>query len=356
MIYSSMQWIDDIDEVSEELPELNELAGKSVLITGASGLICSAVTDIFIRYNETHPVPIKIIAAGRKFEKIADRFGRYCDRAYFTYFNYDASKTDNRIDIHADYIIHGAGNASPHAIITEPVETMLSNFDGLYFLLAYARKNSSERLLYISSSEVYGIKRDIAPYNEKDFGYIDIMNPRNSYSVGKRAAETLCSSFREEYGINSVIVRPGHIYGPTALPHDNRISSAFAHSAARGETLVMKSSGSQQRSYCYCLDCASAIVKVLMKGASGEAYNISNPDSIVTIRQMAEQMAVAGGVELRVEQPEEYEKESYNPMECSSLNSDKLLSLSWKAKFDLCRGVDHTIRIIKSQNEEKGLI
>lgn len=346
MIYDSPLWFEDIDTVSKELPELDVLAGNAVLITGAAGLICSAVTDIFIRYNETHDIPIKIIAAGRWPEEMSDRFGEYYGRDYFSYVKYDASNGDNKIDIKADYIIHGASNASPKAIISEPVETMLSNFNGLYFLLNYAKENNSKRLLYISSSEVYGQKNDGKPFKEEDYGYIDILNPRNSYSVGKCAAETLCASFYAEYGVESVIVRPGHIYGPTASPNDDRISSAFAHAAVRGEKLIMKSAGTQLRSYCHCLDCASAIIKVLINGKPVQAYNISNPDSVVTIRQMAEAVAKAGNVELVVESASSEEKKSFNPMDNSALEADRLIKLGWKAKFDINAGIDRTISIL----------
>lgn len=349
MIYDSPLWFEDIDKVSQSLPELSDLAGKSVLITGAAGLICSAVTDIFIRYNETHDtLPIKIVAAGRWPKEMSDRFGEYCGRDYFSYVKYDASKDDNKIDVKVDYIIHGASNASPKAIVAEPVETMLSNFNGLHYLLNYVRENGAKRLLYISSSEVYGQKSDGEPYKEDDYGYIDLLNPRNSYSVGKRAAETLCASYYAEYGVESVIVRPGHIYGPTASPYDDRISSAFAYAAARGEELVMKSAGTQLRSYCHCLDCASAIIKVLMKGEPATAYNISNPESVIDIRGMAEILAKLAGTELKIELPTEAEKKGFNPMSNSSLASTKLLGLGWKGLFNAERGFSHTVEILKN--------
>lgn len=319
-----------------------------MLITGAAGLICSAVTDIFILYNETHDtMPIRIIAAGRWPEEMSNRFGEYYDRDYFSYVKYDASKGDNKIDVKADYIIHGASNASPKAIIAEPVETMLSNFNGLNYLLNYAKEHGTKRLLYISSSEVYGQKTDSKPFKEDDYGYIDLLNPRNSYSVGKRAAETLCASYYAEYGVESVIVRPGHIYGPTASPNDDRISSAFAYAAARGEKLVMKSAGTQLRSYCHCLDCASAIIKVLMKGKPATAYNISNPDSVVTVREMAEAIAKAGNVELVTEAASDKEKKSFNPMDNSALEAERLRELGWRGR-DIIIGVEQTIKVINT--------
>lgn len=348
MIYDSPLWFENIDKVSNSFKELDELAGKSILITGVTGLICSAVADIFIRYNETHNVlPINIIAAGRDPERIERRFGEYYDRDYFTFIRFDATQKDNKIDIRADYIIHGASNASPKTIVAEPVETMLSNFNGLYFLLDYAKKHSSKKLLYISSSEVYGQKKDDKPFKESDYGYVDLLNPRNSYSVSKRAAETLCASYYDEYGVESVIVRPGHIYGPTASPKDDRISSAFAYAAARGETLIMKSAGTQLRSYCHCLDCATAIIKVLLKGEPVQAYNISDPDAVITIRQMADMIAKAGDVELLVEPATESEKRRFNLMNNSSLDAKKMIDLEWWGQINPEEGFADTIEILK---------
>ena len=156
MIYKSSRWFQDIDRVTEEaLPFLGEMAGKSVLITGAAGLVLSPVVDILIRYNETHDTPIQILAAGRWLKEMTDRFGKYCDKPYFQFVVYDASRTDNEIDVRADYMIHGASNASPDMIVKEPVETMMSNFTGMKYLLDVAREKGTKRLLYISSSEIY---------------------------------------------------------------------------------------------------------------------------------------------------------------------------------------------------------
>ena len=347
MLYDNKQWIADIDTVSAVLPELDQLAGKSIMITGAAGLICSAVVDILFRYNDTHADKIRILAAGRWLEEMTVRFGTMADRDDFQFVIYDASVTDNHLDIQADYIIHGASNAFPGMIIKEPVETMLSNFVGMKCLLDYAKANGIKRILYISSSEVYGKKENSEPFREDEYGSIDLLNPRNSYSVGKRAAETLCASYAAEYGVESVIVRPGHIYGPTASPHDNRVSSAWAYAASRGENIVMKSDGAQIRSYCYCLDCASAMLKVLLKGENCHAYNISNPDSIISIRQMAELLAASAGVELKMELPSAEEKKGFNPMSNSSLESSSLTGLGWRGFFDAAEGFRHTVKILK---------
>ena len=147
--------------------------------------------------------------------------------------------------------------------------------------------------------------------------------------------------------MESVIVRPGHIYGPTASPYDNRVASAWSYAVAKGEDIVMKSDGSQIRSYCYCLDCASAMLKVLLCGENCHAYNISNPDSIISIKQMAEILAKSAGVELRMELPTEEERKGFNPMSNSSLESTSLTGLGWRGCFNAEEGFGHTVKILK---------
>ena len=346
-LYNSKTWMEDIDKVVTSVPELKELNGKKVLVTGAAGLICSAVVDVLLRYNETEKGSIQVLVAGRSEDKMRRRFGKRLDRPDCWFVPYDAEDSECTIREKADYIIHGAGNASPNKIGKEPVETMYSSIRGLLALLYYAKNMNSKRLLYISSSEVYGKRETSSPHDEQDFGYIDLLNPRSSYPIGKMAGETLAASFAEEYKVDSVIVRPGHIYGPTASEDDNRVSSVWPVTVAKGEDIVMKSDGKQLRSYVYCLDCASAILKVLLKGNGREAYNISNPESILSIKEMAEYLCNTAHVHLKMNPPTETEKKQFNPMSNSSLTSVKLERLGWSACFDAETGFKHTVKIIK---------
>jgi nucleoside-diphosphate-sugar epimerase len=151
-----------------------------------------------------------------------------------------------------------------------------------------------------------------------------------------------------EYGVETVIVRPGHIYGPQCIASDNRAASEFARSAAAHRDIIMKSKGTQLRSYCYSLDCASAILTVLIVGVAGNAYNISNKNSVVTISDLAKECARAGQVELIYEEPSEHEKKSFNLMPTSALNAKKLEELGWKALFDLREGIERTVYLLFS--------
>ena len=143
------------------------------------------------------------------------------------------------------------------------------------------------------------------------------------------------------------MVRLGHVYGPTATRSDTRASSQFFYDVIDGHDIVMKSAGSQIRSYCYVVDCVSAIITVLINGESGKAYNISNPASVVTIRKLAEQIARSSGKKVVFANPSDEEKKGYNLMDNSSLDSRLLEDLGWQGLFDLKTGVEHTIKTIE---------
>lgn len=335
MVYTE-NYLRDLVKIRSSVPGLEKLAGSHVLITGAGGLICSALVDFLVSLDQN----VQVYAAGRSVEKLQTRFAHWGDRVH--YLKYDALEPVD-FPISFDYYIHGASNASPKAYGTQPVETMLGNLLGMQNLLNHAKNQGCKRVLYVSSSEVYGRKEGSDPYHEQEYGFVDILNPRACYPSSKRAAETLCAAYAQEYGVDTVIVRPGHIYGPTATPTDDRASSQFPRDVLAGKDIVMKSAGTQLRSYCYVLDCVSAITAVLLSGEKGKAYNISNRNSLVTIRQMAEAFADAAGRKIIFENPTDAEAKSYNLMDNSALDATSLENLGWQGRFDLQSGVKATL-------------
>lgn len=328
-----------------DLPQIETIRNKKILITGAGGLICSVLVDQLMMLNMAYGYNVNVYAAGRMRTKIEERFFLWKEDRNFHYVEYDALKPFAS-DIIFDYVIHGASLSSPGAYGQTPVETMLSNLIGVKNLLELIKKCGQGKLLYISSSEVYGKRNCNEPYSEEDYGYVDILNPRACYPSSKRSSETLCSAYKEEYGIDFVIVRPGHIYGPTMTATDNRAASEFLREASAGKNIIMKSAGMQLRSYCYVIDCANAILTVLLNGECGEAYNISNSESIVTIREFAECVAREAKVQIIFENATDQEKASYNLMNNSGLTSRKIEELGWKGIFNLESGIQNTLASI----------
>lgn len=350
MNYTEHYWADTA-KAAAQIPNLEQLFGCSLLITGATGMIGSAIADLIFYLNTQKQANIHLLLAGRSREKMQRRFSLFRLDQDYEFVFYEA--TDSAIiNLNTDYIIHAASNASPASYTKQPAETMLANLVGLNALLDLMRRSSTRRLLYVSSSEVYGTRMggnaNKAPYREDEYGYVDLLNPRACYPCAKRAAETLCISYNAEYNTDTVIVRPGHIYGPSITVSDSRASAQFTRNAVLGQDIIMKSTGTQLRSYCYTLDCASAILAVLLNGERSTAYNISNPDSIVTIRDLADALAKAAGTKVICQEATALEKRGYNLMDNSALDSRRLESLGWRPCFSLEKGAARTIECLRN--------
>nr|WP_296155063.1 NAD(P)-dependent oxidoreductase [uncultured Blautia sp.] len=324
--------------------DLSQLKNKSIIITGGLGLIGSAIVDLLLASD----VATSIYILGRNIEKFN---AKYNNIGNVFFISYDALKPV-KLDVYADYVICCAGLASPELYVKKPVETMLSNMLGMQEILRYCKEKSVKRILYISSSEVYGRKETETPFIEGNYGMVNIDDIRASYAVAKRSAELLCKSYFSEYGLETVIVRPGHIYGPSASTDDKRISSDFAYKAANGKKLEMKSAGLQKRSYCYSIDCAVAIMTVLLYGQAGEAYNVGHSE-ITTIKEMASILATAGNVALITVDPTIEELTAFNPMNNATLDDKKIQGLGYKETFSVEEGLTHTVQILKELKEER---
>jgi UDP-glucuronate decarboxylase len=348
MFYNNFLYNEDLKTTINSLTSLEPLKENKILIAGASGLIGSFLVDTLMLYNEQADGKIDVYAMGRDRTSLEKRFRAHGPNVNFHLVQHDVNFVLDGND-YFDYIIYAASNAYPRLFATDPVGTIMGNILGAYNLLEHARQNGNKRFLYISSGEVYGQgTEEISEFSETFSGYVDNTNPRSCYPNGKRAAETLCVSYTKQFNIDSVIVRPCHIYGPTATSNDNRATAQFISDVLAGKDIVMKSPGAQLRSYCYVADCVSAILTILLQGQTGNAYNVANSDSQVTIREIAEIIARISGKRVLFEMPDATEQASYNPMTQSVLNAGKLECLGWKGKFNIKKGLQRTIEILKT--------
>ena len=340
-----MTYKDDIIAVANlELP-WEKLSNSNILITGATGLIGSCLVEVLMsRPNKDYHV----YASGRNEERAKARFAEFADDPAFHFFKYDVMKPLEG-DIHFDYIIHAASNASPNFFATKPVEVIKSNIDGVSNLMDYGMEHGLKRLLFVSSGEIYG-EGDGRVFTEDYSGYVNPTSPRSCYPSSKRAAETLCVSYGAEYGIETVIARPSHTYGPNFTESDNRVYAQFIRNVLRGEDIVMKSTGAQFRSWCYVVDCASALLFILLKGENGQAYNIADASSNISIKELAEMIAEIGGKNVVIDMPSDAEKAGYNVVTKSIFSTDKLEGLGWSVDGSMNKKMEKTIIKQKSNN------
>ncbi len=339
------------EQLKKAVADLGEnwqyLEGRSIVVTGATGLIGSALIDVLCCAQALGAAKMDIYAASRNLERMQQRFHSWETLSFIRYEAAEALQWEQKFD----YVIHCAGNGQPGDIAREPVETMMGSILGLYHLLEHIKMSGGKcRMLYVSTSEIYG-NRDHSGsewYTEEDYGRLDILNVRACYPSVRRAAETLSVSYIEEYGLDVVIARPGHIYGPNVIDRDNRVYAQFIRDALAKRDIVMKSQGTQLRSYCYVLDCVTAMLTLLISGEKGTAYNISNKESVVTIRQLAEEIAGQAGRKVICTQAEDWEKKSYNLMDVSALNAERLESLGWRGRYNLQAGVKATLDALEA--------
>ena len=324
---------------------LDKLSGCNILITGSTGLIGSALVEALMGNDD---IDYNVYAVGRNAERAQMRFSSFWNNGRFHFLKHDVMMPFD-MDINFHYIIHAASNASPNYFISNPVETIKSNVIGLCHLLDYGFNHCLKRLLFVSSGEIYG-EGDGREFDESYVGYVNHILGRSCYPVSKRAAENLCIAYAEEYKVDTVIARPCHVYGPYFTENDNRAFAQFLRNARDNQDIVMKSSGEQLRSWCYIVDCVSALLFILLLGEKCQAYNIASRNSNCRIKDFASTVAKIGGRSLILESPTELERKGYNPVSQSVFSVQKLESLGWSSGFDIDSGIVQCMEVLKTSN------
>lgn len=341
----------DIASLFENGLDLSRLRDKTILVVGATGLIGSCVIDVLMQNpNKCY----QVIAAGRNRERAKEKFAAYWENAHFCFVELDVTLSvrenlrgqifeDAYLAIqHVDYIINAASNASPNFFKQKPVEVMKANIDGISHLIEYGLDHGMKRMVYVSSGEIYG-EGDGSAFTEKSSGYVDCASVRACYPSSKRAAETLCMAYCEEYGADVVIARLSHTYGPGFTESDNRVYAQFIRNVLKGEDIVLKSKGEAFRSWLYVVDAAHALLRLLMDGEKGNAYNVAHSESNISIRQLAELIAEKAHRKVVFDIPDDAQQGNSTPITKAVFNTDKLKALGWKPLFDVEQGFEHTL-------------
>lgn len=334
----------DLAAVCSRLPDAGALQNAAVMVTGATGMIGACLTDLLVCLNRARGLNLRVIAPCRSADRARARFS-YAPEVEI--LAHDVLSPADKLP-RADYIVHAASNAHPTAFSADPVGTMLANINGTLHLLNHLRATNGRRFLFISTGEIYGENPAVTDgFAEDDFGKIDSMNPRACYPESKRAAETLCASYVRQYGADAVVARLCYVYGPTLSPANSRADAQFLRKALAGEDVVLKSAGSQVRSYCQVTDAAAALLTILLRGETGAAYNVANRNSVHSIREYAETLAALANVGVTFDLPPEAERQGYSAVTRAVQKPDRLEALGWSPRLTLREGLSHTLTILK---------
>lgn len=323
-----------------------KLNGKTLLITGATGLIGKAVARAVLAHSTA-----KIIALVRSESRARGIFAE-ADNARLRYIECDVAEL-KPVDSGVDYIIHGASNTQSGAFVNSPVEVIKTAVDGTTAVLEFAKVNAVSSVVFLSTMEVYGAPIDGLPVFESSPCWLDPAKARSSYPESKRLCESLCAAYAAEYGVHAKTVRLTQTFGEGVDYADKRLFAELARCAIEGKNIELATGGETERSYLYIDDAVSAILTVLLDGADGEAYNAANPDTYCSVYDMAQTVArdIAGGKIKVITNVGGGDARGFAPPLKMNLNVQKLIGLGWSPRVGLNEAFVRLIADMKAQTE-----
>lgn len=289
----------DLDYMCDALrDELAQLSGKNLLITGGAGFLGYYLAQLPLHWNRRSGTrPIRVAVFDSYARGMPDWLQSLSRDPALALVRHDVTTPLPESIEDFQYIIHAASIASPTYYRQHPIETMDANVNGLRALLEYARRRLERGrpvagLLFLSSSEIYGDPPpEHIPTAETYRGNVSCTGPRACYDEAKRYGETLCVTFAGHLGIRAVVARPFNNYGPGLKITDRRVLPDFVRDVLAGRDIVLFSDGTPRRTFCYVADAVVGYYKTLVKGRSGEAYNIGVEEPEVSIRELGEMVA-----------------------------------------------------------------
>lgn len=350
----------DMKEIETALPKdiVLKLLGKTVLITGANGMLPSYCVYFLMYLNTIHQDnPIKILALVRNQEKAKKRFQEFMSNKNFKLLMQDVCLPIKYPD-DIDYIIHAASQASPKYYSIDPVGTGRPNTIGTYNLLELARDKKSCSFIFFSSSEIYGDTSDLkSPIKENDMGPLDPMLFRSCYAESKRMGENLCVAYAHQYNVSSKVVRLGHTYGPTMSLDDGRIFADLVSDIVNNKNITLYSDGEAERFFCYITDAIIGIFLILLNGEKSNVYNLFNTKTRIKVGKLAQMLVeLYPEKNLKVVFEKRKDDKRYVPSPWqipADFDVTKLNKLGWIPKIGLKEGFTRTIKCLVHGNKNE---
>lgn len=339
---------EDLHLLADRFPLYEDLRGKTIMVTGATGLLGSSAVRALLRIDQQRQLGLQVIGVARDEDKFRNIFGTGEESPKMLL--HDFSQPGDLADApeHCDYILHFASPTASRFFVDHPVETVCTVLNGTETMLRYALSRQSV-MVDVSTLEVYGtISDDSHPLTEDCQGYVDPMAPRSSYPLAKRMAENLCKDYQAEYGLKVRVARLAQTFGAGVSRDDGRVFADFARHIVHGENIVLHTTGELSRCYCYTTDAIEALLYILLRGTDGEAYNVANETSYISIIDMARMVCQCFAPQLKPV-VELKEGMGYSPTTKLRLCCEKLRKLGWQPHLSLEQMFERLIMSFQEQ-------
>ena len=333
-------------KIGVNLPLLQD---SNIFITGATGFFGKWLLETFLHFNNNLGLNTNICALSRSPENLLKQFPYYKSDK-ITWLKGDI-KSFEFPGGELDYIIHAATDSDAKLNSESPLIMLDTINEGTRRVLEFAKsKPGLKSLLFTSSGAVYGKQPDTVSFiKESDSFYIDLNNPGSAYAEGKRMAELYCSIYAKQYNIPIVIARCFAFVGPH-LPLDKHYAIGnFINDGLNGRDITISGDGTPQRSYMYAADLVLWLLTLLLKGNSGDVYNVGS-DMPISIYKLALKIAeLFPGISINI----------LNQNRSTDRNQNYVPDVSkFKNKFELNQNIDLEIAIQRTieyyKNNKKG--
>lgn len=340
--------MDDLENITKEPINWQKLYHSTVLVTGASGMIASYLIYTLLYLNDTKNAGIQVLGLVRNEERAKKHFKSLLDRNDFRIITQDVTeKVEYPSSI--DYIIHAASQTGPMQFVDDPVGTIAANTVGTINLLNLARDKKVKGFLFLSTREIYGMNLEGKEYvSENDYGSLNPTLERSCYPESKRISETLCVSYRKQYGIDCKIARIAHTYGPGLLIGDGRVVGDFLYNTVNNQDIIMNSDGSSILGLTYISDTITGLFYVLLNFKE-IVYNVSKDDEAITVKELAEtltNLSPERKIKTVFKKLDEDKKSGYLSHKIPLLSSKKAKSEGWTPNMNITDGMKRTIKYL----------
>ncbi len=333
----------DIDIILNNPIDWEQFRGKTVLITGATGRLGMYLVEAINKADIDWNLNITILALARNEKRLAEVFGASLQLPNIHPLVQDIEEPI-RWDGDVHYIFHTAGLASPRDFTRWPVNTLWGHVQGTRNVLELALEKKSEKVLYVSTVEIYGEWTKEEGIREEDMGPIYCDHARACYPEAKRLCETMLASYEAQYQVPYMGVRLCHTFGPGISLEDGRAFSEFICNVIEGKDIILQSEGNAVRTYTYVADAIGAMLLAFTKGKD-HYYNIANLENLISIRELAELIAgldVKGKVKVQYAE-QNGQKLNYLPFKLGIMNVDRITELGWRPQVGLRDAFRYTL-------------